>query len=331
MMRKTMGIVLEQEADAKCLGLDMDQLYHWRVPKEIDAIKTGIQNFGYDVVIIGTPEHFFAHKEAYQVDCIFNLSVGFISQHRLAKGPMLYELMGLPYTGASPYTKMVTQNKHINKAFFDKMNIDTPNWIYLRVGDEDIKDVPAFPVIVKPAYEGSSIGIDEGSLIWDMATLKTRIRHLHKSLKMPVIVESFIIGREFKVGIIGNGAFKSVYMIEDVKADGGEMGSDFLYYHAKTKGVYHKAKRDVNEPQYRSLKAACIKAYELFEPVDYGTFDIRMDQNGQYHIIEFNCDATLHPDRTLAKCCELNGVTYNDMIAKILESAERKWGTSDGL
>lgn len=323
-MRKKMGIVLEKQEDAKKLGLNLEHLYHWRVPKEIEAIKKGIESYGYEPVEIGTPEHFIRHIDDYQVDCIFNLSVGFISQHRLAKGPMLYEVMGIPYTGANPYTKMVTQNKHINKAFFDKMSINTPDWSYIKNGDDALM-YPEFPLIVKPAYEGSSIGIDSTSLVDSEEGLIERISYMYDTLDMPLILESFIAGREFKVGIIGNGEHKEIFMIEDVKSDGSQMGNHFLYYQVKTEGVYHKVKRDIEAPPFKALKSACIKAYELFEPVDYGTFDIRMNDKGEYFIIEFNCDATLHPDRTLAKCSELHGVSYNEMIKKILDSANRRW------
>ena len=325
----TIGIVLETESDADLLGIDKSLLYHWRVPKEIEAIVSSIEELGYMVEIIGTPETLLFNIDKYkqEIDFIFNLSVGFISRFRLGKGPSLYELAGIPYSGADPYTKITTQNKQICKAFFDKMLIPTPSWTLVSQGDSiETALLPDFPLIVKPAYEGSSIGINKSSLVNNSADLKEAVRIVHEELNMPVVIEAFISGYEYKVGIIGNGQNKSVYMLEDVKTDGSSMEDDFLYYRVKTDGIYNKVKRDIYEQKYSGLLNMCLKAYALFEPVDYGTFDIRGDHEGNCYIIEFNADATLHPDRTLAKCCELHGISYSKMIEEILKTALNRWG-----
>ncbi len=327
---KTIGIVLEQASDAKALNLPMEHLYHWRVPREIEAIRGSIEALGYEVVVIGTPKVFMNrwHQLKDSIDFIFNLSVGFVHRFRLAEGPMLYETAGIPYSGADPYTKMVTQNKHVFKAMMDKMQIDVPEWVYVPVGKMPTEDsLPQGELFIKPAYEGSSIGIDSGSVVGTYDEVKSVVQRLHKSLNMPVIVEKFIVGREFKVGILGNGNTKSCYMLEDVKSDGRSLGNEFLGFKSKTEGSYSKVYRDIHRPEYRAMKEMCLEVYDQFEPVDYGTFDIRMDNQGRPYIIEFNADATLHPDRTLAKCCEFGGVSYGEMIQKILEAALKRGET----
>lgn len=329
MQIKTVGIVLETKEDAIRMDRNMAHLYHWRVDKEIAAITDALRNRGYEVELIGTPQDYLdKHNQLKDtIDFIFNLSVGFLNRFRLAQGPMLYETAGIPYSGADPYTKMTTQNKHIFKSFMDKMGYNTPEWHYIHHPEQlQGVSISQYPLFIKPAYEGSSIGINEGSKVDTYEVLNDRVEKLYDELSMPLLIESFIAGHEYKVGILGNGSDKELYMIEDIKSDGSHMAEDFLYFDAKTAGSYDKISRDIHSDKYEELKKMCLEVYELFEPLDYGTFDIRADDNGNFYIIEFNADATLHPDRTLAKCCELNGVSYESLIGKIMTSALKRWG-----
>lgn len=187
---RTVGIVLETEADALEMNRNMEHLYHWRVPHEIEAVVESIKALGYQVKVIGTPEQYLLDYETIKetIDFIFNMSVGFISRFRLAQGPMLYETGNIPYSGADPpYTKMTTQNKHIFKSFMDKMGgIGTPSWHYVHHPNQlDLSQLPPRPLFVKPAYEGSSIGINEDSKILDENKLVDHIKALYDDLGMP--------------------------------------------------------------------------------------------------------------------------------------------------
>ncbi len=324
---KKIGLVLEQEEDAKEIGVPMEQLAHWRDKGEIEAIKSTLEALGYEVLILGTPKNILKNKLEIikSVDFIFNLSVGFQSRFRLAEAPLLFELLDIPYSGADPYTKLTTQNKHIFKAFMDKMGISTPEWVYISRPKELTNiSLPDFPLIVKPAFEGTSIGIYKHNKVNSFEELKSVINSLYDQLKMPMVIEQFISGSELKLGITGH-SNKEFYLLEDVKEDGSSLGHDFLYYDVKEHRIYDKAFRDINKVEFKELKDMCEKVYDLYEPVDFGSFDIRCDCNGRYYIIEFNADATLHPAKTLSKCCELSGVSHKELIEKIMQSALERW------
>jgi|SRR3989339_1201491 len=326
---KTIGIVLETNADAVKSGNgNLDQLYHWREPDEIQAITDAVQSAGFKTIIIGPPEKFCLEVQKYknQVDFIFNLSVGFTTRFRLSRGPNLYELSGIPYSGADPYTKMVSQNKHLMKSFLDKMNIPTPEWCYIHSrGDMKVAKYPKFPVIVKPAYEGSSIGIHPKSVAANKHSLYKNINKIFNELKMPVIVEKFIEGKEVKIGIIGNDRIDFIGIIEDVINEGCSLKNKFLYYKAKTHGKYAKSKRNMKDEEISNAIKDSLKIYKYFLPVDYGTMDIRIDSNGNHYFLEFNADATLHPGRTLSMCCKLNGISFEEMINKIIRTSFKRW------
>ncbi|MDO8803264.1 MAG: D-alanine--D-alanine ligase [Elusimicrobiota bacterium] len=332
-MRKitNIGIVLETKADALKTGLPLDQLYHWREPGEIAAITGAIKELGFTTVILGTPEDLAAHPVS-GVDFIFNLSVGFVNRYRLAAGPALYSLLKLPYSGADPYTKMMSQHKHAMKSFWDKLGIPTPEWAYIHTpGDVRAASLPPFPLILKPAYEGSSIGIDESSVIHSRKSLLTKAEELFSRLKMPMIVERFIAGRECKVGIIGNAETEFSGIIEDICADGSGLGKEMLGFRVKKAGTYSKRTLIAGDALSKRIMKDAKRIYELFRPVDYGTMDVRVDNRGCHYFLEFNADATLHPQRTLAQCCALNGVDYRTMIGKILTTSFKRWGIKQQL
>lgn len=308
---------------------ELDHLYHWREPEEIETIQNAVASLGFTPVLIGPPVELINNldKLKREIDFILNLSVGFTSRFRLALGPALYELASIPYSGADPYTRLTSQNKHLMKSFLDKMGIPTPDWAYA-ISPDDLQNLslPQYPVIVKPAYEGSSIGIHENSVANNERELKDNIALINSKLNMPVVVEKFITGREYKVGYIGEGQKKFKGMMEDVTMDGSPVKRSFLYFDVKKEGAFKKIKREINSPEYTQMIRDCDRIFELFSPLDYVTFDLRADMDGNHYFLEFNADATLHPHRTLAQCSKLNDLSYEEMIAMILQSAFERQG-----
>jgi D-alanine-D-alanine ligase len=326
---KTIGLLYETLEDAHKLELPIEFLHHWREPREIAAIENAIQKAGFTTVHIGTPQHLINNISSIRksVDFIFTLSVGFVSRFRQAFGAMACELAGIPYTGADPYAKITGQNKHLAKALFDKFGVRTPQWTYIH----DLTMVagssfPEFPVIIKPAYEGTSIGITAHSVVYTYNELIKQLKYILNVVKIPAIVEKFIIGKEYKLGIIGNDLPLFEGIFEDVHKDGTSLKNDYLHYTGKKEGMYLKEKRDIYSHGFSEVRRSCNFLYQLLCPLDYGVFDIRQSEDGDFFIIEFNTDATLHPDRTLAQCCQMHGISYEQMIEYILQTAFQRQG-----
>lgn len=329
MIVRRLGLVLERRSDALATGRPLDQLYHWREPEELEAMVQAFQALGYTVKILGTPRELLANltEARHSVDFLVNLSVGFLNRSRLAEGPALYQLAGLPYWGADPYTKMVSQHKELTKSFLDHLRLPTPPWCYVHPGGNTDRALSlGFPLLVKPAFEGSSIGIGPEAVVRDAQALHARILAIHDELGMPVVVEKFIPGREVKVGMVGHEAPRFTGIIEDTLGDGSPMGDQFLYFGAKKAGDFGKIPRDVDALEFRTLLADCQRIYRTFLPLDYATFDVRIDEAGQHHFLEFNADATLHPQRTLAQCAALHDLSYQDLLRIILETAFTRQG-----
>ena len=328
-MTRRIELVYETIEDAEKTGKNLSLLKHWREPGELEQIREAVEKAGYQTRLIGSPSALLENMGAIrkEIDFIFNLSVGFITRYRLGIAPALYSLTGIPYSGADPFTKIVTQNKHILKSFWDKTGIPTPEWAYFEnpAGIESTP-IPEFPLIVKPAHEGTSIGIAEDSVVNSMAELRKRVGALFDTLRMPVIAERFIAGQEIKVGMIGDNEIVFEGMAENLTPDGKAMGGGFLHFDLKSgnTGTFGLVER--NSLKWSNIIEDCRKIYRSFLPVDFGTFDIRIDGNGNYYFLEFNTDATLHPGRTMSRVCGLNGLDYDSMIGKILAVSFARWG-----
>lgn len=321
---RNVGIVLETRDDALAVGRPLSHLYHWREPEEIEAVTGALAGLGFVPRLLGTPAQVAQRLDAVrgEVDFVFNISVGFVTRYRMALGPSLYALAGLPYSGADPYGKLVSQNKQLTYGLLGALGLPVPGWRYCdRVEDAQRLEARAYPAIVKPAWEGASIGLEADAVVRDAGSLRALARRLIETLGMPVIVQDFIRGRELKVGILGDAPTLFEGILEDTGADGSAMGDRFLYFDAKKQGAFGKRRVDSGEPGMAALLADCRRIYRLLAPLDYATFDVRVDEAGRHYFLEVNADATLHPRRTLAECCRLNGLDYRGLIDAIMRSA----------
>lgn len=323
------GLVFETQADAEAAmrqqgKSDLSLFYHWREPFELDAVQAAIESAGHDVVRIGTPRSMAVDLPRWQreVDMVFNMSVGFTDRFRLAAGPMLFELAGVPYSGADPYTKLISQNKHLLKSQFDQMGIPTPACVVAPHGlaPQD-SPIPAFPCIVKPVAEGSSVGVWPESVVHSYPELLIALERLWNAVSMDALIESFVAGREIKVVLLGDRDQGWEGIIEDVDGTGQPLGDRILHFDAKSSGALDKRAIPASAPAMATVLNDCWQIYERFSPVDYASFDLRITPDGQHYFLEFQADATLHPERTLARCCELNGLPYAEAIQLILRSA----------
>ncbi|MBN1604681.1 MAG: hypothetical protein JW915_23935 [Chitinispirillaceae bacterium] len=320
---ETIGILYETIEDARKMGLPLEVLDHWREEHELAAIEQAIQEAGFSTTRIGTPCDLVALSDQMksQIDFIVTLSVGFRSRYRQALGAMACELVNKPYSGPDPYAKITGQNKQLLKAMLDKWSISTPAWVYIQNDTMLYQQFPPFPLIVKPSCEGTSVGIHEDAVVFTKTSLEEYVSYVLNDLGYPVIVEQFITGKEFKVCYVGNGNDLWRGMIEDTHDDGTSLGSDFFHYTAKVQRMFKKEKRDFWSPEFEMLKKQCDLVYSLFSPADYAVFDIRQDMSGAFYLIDYNLDATLHPEKTLATCCKLHGISFHTMIKMILKTS----------
>jgi D-alanine-D-alanine ligase len=198
-----------------------DALEEYDSPETVEVISSALEKKGHRVVKLGGGAQFLDNIRCEQVDIVFNFSEGRGNyRSREAQVPAVLEMLDIPYTGSDPLTLAVCLDKPITKKLVSLAGVHTPKWLIINNTQElvkaDWKGFP-FPVIIKPAYEGSSKGIRSTSLAENVKQAEEEVKRILKGYNQPVMIEEFIDGEELTVGVIGNANPKLVGMMRAQK------------------------------------------------------------------------------------------------------------------
>jgi D-alanine-D-alanine ligase len=241
--------------------------------------------------------------------------------------PALLELLGIEYTGSGPLALGLTCYKDRSKHLLKGAGLKTPGFF---VTDHEMEKVPIdFPLIVKPQHEDASIGIHHDSVAYDLDHLNRKIGHIREALKQPSIVEQYIDGREFNVGVIGNPG--EVLPIAEIDFAGFPEGhAKICSYEAKWNygSVFDVGTKpffpELSSKLRQAITSAALGAYELFQCRDYARIDMRVDSKGVPYILEVNCNPDVCPGAGFFRAFSLNGRTYADFVAMLISFMEER-------
>jgi D-alanine-D-alanine ligase len=259
-------------------------------------------------------------------DLVFNLSEGVRGRSREAQVPALCELFDQPYTFSDPLTCAVTLDKALAKRLVRDHGLPTAAFAVVeRPEDAAAVDLP-LPLFVKPLAEGSSKGVTRHSRVATRAELATACADLLATFHQPVLVESFLPGREMTVGILGNGAEARVLGVLEVCF---RAGSDPAYT-AENKREYAD-RVDYwlldGEPVARRARQVALAAYHALGCRDVARVDLRCDAAGEPCFLEVNPLPGLHPTYSdLPILAGRVGTPYAELIGQVVEAAARRWG-----
>ena len=290
----------------------------------IDAIDSTLQKLGYLTERIGTVKQ-LAKKlvEGEKWDLVFNICEGMYGIGREAQVPAILDAWNIPYVFSGPLVLALTLHKGLTKRVIRDAGIPTADFTIVS-NAEDLSTVNLpFPLFAKPLAEGTGKGIDANSVINNPAQLKNVCLALLKEFNQPVLVETFLSGREFTVGIVGSGnKARSVGVIEVLLKEDAEKN----VYSYKNKEeceslvLYELVKGKVAE---ESEKVA-LDAWRVLGCRDGGRVDIRYDHHGVPNFIEVNPLAGLHPEHSdLPIIATKSGISYIELIRMIMDSAKQ--------
>lgn len=239
--------------------------------------------------------------------------------------PALLELLGIEYTGSGPLALGLTCYKDRAKHLLKGAGLRTPSFF---VTDQEMEKVPAqFPLIVKPQHEDASVGINHDSVVRDLESLNKKIAFTRETYKQPSIVEQYIDGREFNVGVMGNPG--EVLPIAEIDFDGLPEGhARICSYEAKwhVGSIFDVGTKpyfpELSSKLKLAITNAALKSYELFQCRDYARVDMRVDSRGIPYILEVNCNPDVSPDAGFFRAFSLNGRTYADFVAMLISFME---------
>lgn len=266
-----------------------------------------------------------------RVDCdlVFNLAESFAdddtSDFKIAA---FLELLGKKYTGSGSNGLMLAQDKAVAKKIFAFHGIHTPTFAKCYRGRLDFSHDLQFPVIVKPAREDGSIGIEFSAVVNSIRELMERMDWLHTHFDSPVLIEEYIEGREMYVGVIGNDKPEALPIIElDLSKlpEGTPRIAAAEVKWGKGTGAYRDTKSaiatDLAEETVQLLHQTAVAAYQALELRDYGRVDMRFQSDGRVHVIEVNPNPWLASRAEFAMAARKAGRTYTQLVEEIVELA----------
>jgi D-alanine-D-alanine ligase len=264
-----------------------------------------------------------------ECDLVFNLAESFADDDTADfKIAAFLELLGKKYTGTGTHGLMLAQDKATAKKIFAFHGIHTPTFAKSYRGRLDFSHDLQFPVIVKPAREDGSIGIEFSAVVNSIRELMERMDWLHTNFDSPVLIEEYIDGREMYVGVLGNDNAEALPIVElDLSKlpDGTPRIAAAEVKWGKGTKAYRDTKSaiatDLPEETAQVLQQTAIAAYQALELRDYGRVDMRLQANGQVHVIEVNPNPWLSSRAEFAMAARKAGRTYTRLIEEILELA----------
>lgn len=297
----------------------------------VDVVCKHLVDAGFDVARLGMsydPSLLFGCVRERRPDVVFNLFEG-TAEHGNTEAYVagLLELLGLPYTGSPFQTLALARGKHLTKHLLHGAGLPTPDFFV-------VEELPApdcsleWPVIVKPATQDASVGLDQGSVVTDQQRLNDRVASLLQNYGPPVLVEQFIRGREFNVGLIEAPDMKVLPVSEVLFVDKDPSYWPIMTYDAKWK----PGTRDyeATPPRYPAevaprmaerLGALSRQAFQLLGCRDYARVDFRVRSSGRPYILEVNPNPDFSPTAGMAGCLTSAGLTHAQFTVDLVRAA----------
>jgi D-alanine-D-alanine ligase len=321
-MQKTIGLTYDLKDDYIKKGYKKELVAELDNIETINAIDNALKTYGYNTIRIGNVFDLVEFLDlGKRVDLVFNICEGLFGPSRESQVPSLLEAYGIDCVFSNSLVLTTSLNKAIAKTIVDSKSVPTPKFQVINSEDEINSVNLNYPLFLKPLYGGTGIGISGNSVVNNDNELRVEAIHQLKNYNQPILAETFLDGREFTVGIIGQGdsakAIATMEIIIDKNSDNGiysyKSKSEYLDY-----VKYHLA----DDLDSKKCEEVALGAWRALDCRDGGRVDLKMDSMGNVYFLEVNPLAGLNPvDSDLPILCKLKGKSYQDLINSIMDSA----------
>ena len=284
----------------------------------------------YECIELTADDNIITSLKDEKVDLVFNLCNGIEGYSKLAQFPAMLEFANIPYTGSSILGHALAINKIFASTVFKSKNIPTPGFVSIdNIKDLDDVDME-FPILVKPSDEGSSRGIHQDSLVFNKDELVNKVRDSLHTYTPPIMLNEYIDGREFSIGIIGNGDEATTLPIQEV--DLSELPEGLLKFNSfevkstyKPHVKYHFPAR-ITEEEKELIEVAAVKAFKSLLLKDYARVDIILKDKVPY-VLEINSlPGLMKTKSSLFRMAEATDLGYEGLVFKIVDEARNRYG-----
>ena len=319
------GITFDLRSEYLKMGFTEDETAEFDQEGTIIAIENTLSELNFETERIGNLKQLVSRLSKGDCwDLVFNISEGMYGNGREAQVPALLDAYKIPYVFSSPFVLALTLDKGMTKRVIRDGGIATPNFFVIHAESDIEKMNLSYPVFIKPVAEGTGKGIDGKSVVGNKKELAAVCPLLLTKYRQPVLVETFLPGREFTVGVVGTGdQARAVGTMEIVLKKEAE--KDVYSYNNKEKWESFVKYKAALGPEKQACENMALEAYRLLGCEDAGRVDVRMDEHGIPNFLEINPLAGIHPTHSdLPILSKLNGISYRDLMKMIMDSALQK-------
>ncbi len=323
------GLTYDLREDYRAMGFSEEDVAEFDCEETIAGIEDALRALGFESERIGSlPALMSALLAGKRWDLVFNIAEGLNGFGRESQIPCVLDWHGIPYTFSEPMTLAIGLHKGMTKHVIRAAGIPTPDFaVVADPAEADGVDLP-FPLFVKPVAEGTGLGIGSASRVTDKSGLAAACARLIERFRQPVLVETFLPGRELTVGIVGTG--DKAHSVGALEVIFGEQADPSAYgYVNKQDWERRMHYRIADDAEARASEKVALDAWRALGCRDGGRVDLRLDAAGVPNFIEVNPLAGLNPSYSdLPILCRLNGIPYQELIAGIVRSAMERLGSA---
>lgn len=326
----TVGIVYNLKKGVEAKAIDEEAEYD-----SIDtvyAISDALKSKEVDVVHIEAGNDILNHFQSNPVDIVFNIAEGIMGRGREAQVPALLNMLKLPFTGSDETTLCLALDKALTKRILSTYHIKTPRYLLVKADDFSIQSPKLkYPLIVKPNAEGSSKGVSDTCVVSTKSELVAQLRKNHELYHSDLLIEEYIKGREFTVGLLGNNSDVHVFEPMEIVYNRNTQ-KDFQVYSYQVKQAYqeyvcYKCPSTIDQEVISKMKLIAKKIFHILACRDFARLDFRVTDNNEIYFIEINPLPGLASGYSdypmLAEFC---GVKYDTLIRSILKVGAARYG-----
>ena len=325
------GLTYDLRDEYLSMGLGDEETAEFDRIDTIEAIESALHHLHFETDRIGHIQSLTKRlASGDRWDLVFNIAEGLKGFGREAQVPALLDAFEIPYTFSDPLVLALTLHKGLTKRVIRDLGIPTPDFAVVETGSDCDRVNLSFPLFAKPVAEGTGKGISAASKIGTREGLRAVCEDLLRSFNQPVLIETYLPGKEFTVGLVGTGeSARAIGCIEVVLKRDAEPGA-YSYWNKKKYETLVDY-RLVEDGMAQNAIQVALDSWRGLGCRDGGRVDLRADENGLPHFLEVNPLAGLNPVVSdLPILCGLKGMPYNELISQIMESAFSRmhWETS---
>ncbi|MCS7303769.1 MAG: ATP-grasp domain-containing protein [Thermoguttaceae bacterium] len=322
------GLTYDLRTEYLAAGYTEEQTAELDRPETIDAIAEAIESLGHQVERIGSARRLIERlAEGQRWDLVFNFAEGIQGRARESQVPCILDVFGIPYTFSDPLVMAICLDKWLAKLVLRQAGLPTPDFVLVERPEQAAAIQMEFPLFVKPAAEGTGKGISPASIVEDQASLVARCEELLERFGQPVLVETYLPGREFTVGLVGTGSDAWVLGTLEIRLRPTAEPNVYSYQNKEycEERVDYLFVRPEEDPVVAEAEQIALAAWRLLGCRDAGRLDLRCDTEGRPQFLEANPLAGLHPTHSdLPMICSARGIPYQQLIDWIIQSAAQR-------